>query len=231
MEVLLWAGKGGEGHRSSYSGWSELSSPVVEGYERAVHGKKALTLVKTTPSSRERVVPKMSCPTSQIAQRPGHLDLRTVGSTLFKANLQTSAFNPLKRLVGVSQFAYSVRRHLCVPDVIVDFLCEDETLFITVENIGEGPAHHVSVSFEPEVSGIHGETVISDLSLFQCLSFLPPGKAIRTPLDPVQEYFDREAPTQIQTVIYFESDTGATLSRSIEHDLRVYDTSTRTLHQ
>ncbi len=132
--------------------------------------------------------------------------------------------------MGISQFAYSVRRHLCVPDVIVDFLCNDRTLFIAVKNIGSGPAHHVSVSFEPEISGIHGETVISDLSLFRCLSFLPPGKEIRTPLDPVQEYFDREAPTQIETVIHFETDTGATLSRSIEHDLRVYDSTTQT-HQ
>ena len=132
--------------------------------------------------------------------------------------------------MGLSRFVYAVRRHLCVPDVIVDFLCDDEILFVAVENIGDGPAHHVSVSFKPEVSGIHGETVISNLSLFQCLSFLPPGKEIRTPVDPVQEYFDREAPTQIQSIIHFESDTGATLSRSIEHDLRIYDTSTRTLH-
>lgn len=132
--------------------------------------------------------------------------------------------------MGISQFAYSVRRHLYVPDVIVDFLCHDKTLFIAVENIGSGPAHHVSVSFEPEISGIHGETVISDLSLFRDLSFLPPGKEIRTPLDPVQEYFDRGAPTQIETVIHFKSDTGASLSRSIAHDLKVHDSTTHTHH-
>jgi hypothetical protein len=132
--------------------------------------------------------------------------------------------------MGLSRLAYAIRRCLRVPDVIVDFLCEDETLFVAVQNIGDGPAHHVSVSFTPEVSGIHGTTVISDLPLFRSLSFLPPGKEIRTPLDPVREYFDRDAPTQIETVIRFESDSGVALSRSIEHDLSIYDVTTRSFH-
>lgn len=132
--------------------------------------------------------------------------------------------------MGLSRLAYAIRRYFRVPDVVVDFLCEDETLFVSVENIGDGPAHDVSVSFAPEVSGIHGTAVISDLPLFRCLSFLPPGKEIRTPLDPVQKYFDRDAPTQIKTVIRFESDSGAALSRSIEHDLRIYDVTTHSFH-
>lgn len=132
--------------------------------------------------------------------------------------------------MGLSRFFYAARRHVCVPDVIVDFLCEDELLFVSVQNIGDGPAHHVSVSFTPEVTGLHGTTSVSNLSLFQHLSFLPPGREIRTPLDPVTEYFERGAPTQIETVIEFSTDTGETLSRCIEHDLRVHDTTTHSYH-
>jgi len=132
--------------------------------------------------------------------------------------------------VGFFQFLYSVQRRLRVPDVIADFLCEEETLFVAVENIGQGPAHHISVSFDPAVSGIRGTTKISALPLFQRLSFLPPGKKIRTPLDPVEQYFDRGAPTRIETVVRFESDGGAVLSRSIAHDLSVYGVPTHSSH-
>jgi hypothetical protein len=129
--------------------------------------------------------------------------------------------------VNVSKVAYTLHRYWHVPDVIVDFLCQDDLLRVSIQNIGDGPAHNVSVSFTPEVTGIHGTTRISDLPLFQRLAFLPPGKEIRTPVDPVKEYFDREAPTQLTTVIHFENDMGDALSRSIEHDLDIYDVTTQ----
>lgn len=130
--------------------------------------------------------------------------------------------------MGLSQFAYALRRRVCVPDVIVDFLCEEEILYVAIRNIGDGPAHHISVSFDPEITGIDGTTAVSDLPLFRCLAFLPPDKEIRTPLDPVKQYFDRGGPTQIQTMIQFETDTGAVLSRSLDHDLSIYTSTTRT---
>lgn len=158
------------------------------------------------------------------------LDLRATRGTLCKLDERRSASTRSGCPVGLSQLLYTVQRRLRTPDVIIDFLSEDETLFLAVENIGDGPAHQISVSFDPDVSGIHGTTVISDLPLFQRLSFLPPGKEMRTPLDPAEQYFGRGAPTRIETVVQFESDSGAVLTRSIEHDLSVYRAPTYSSH-
>lgn len=111
---------------------------------------------------------------------------------------------------------------MLVPDVIVDFVRGDEELFVTVENIGHGPAHHVSTTFEPALHGVRGSVEISELALFEHLSFLAPGKEIRTFLDTSTAYFEREAPTQITATIQFENDEGERFRRSIAHDLRVY---------
>lgn len=132
--------------------------------------------------------------------------------------------------MGLSRVASAIRRHFSVPDVIVDVVCEDDILFACLQNIGDGPAHHISVAFDPEVPVLRDTTHLSDLSLFQHLSFLPPGKEIRTPMSPVRDYFDREAPIQFTTEIRFQTDSGDALSRSIDHDLRIYDVTTQTYH-
>lgn len=117
---------------------------------------------------------------------------------------------------------YALRRHLYVPDVIVDFVQEDEKLFATIENIGKGPAHHISVSFDPTLRGVRGTVQVSDLRLFKNLSFLPPGKQVRTFVDVCPAYFDRDEPTEISVTVQFESDGGTRLKRELVHDLRIY---------
>jgi len=106
--------------------------------------------------------------------------------------------------------------------VIVDFVQEEEKLFVTIENIGQGPAHNISVSFDPELRGIRGTVQVSSLTLFKSLDFLPPGKQIRTLLDVSSGYFDRDEATDISVTIHFESDGGARLQRTLNHDLRIF---------
>lgn len=127
--------------------------------------------------------------------------------------------------VFLSRLAYRLRRQLLVPDVIVDFVREDEKLFVAVENIGRGPAHHVSTTFEPALRGVRGSVEVSELALFEHLSFLAPGKEIRTFLDTSTAYFERDAPTQITATVRFENDEGEHFRRSMSHDLRVYNGS------
>ena len=121
-----------------------------------------------------------------------------------------------------SRLAYAVRRQLCVPDVIIDFLHEDEKLFVVIENIGEGTAHRVSASFDPELWGVRGTVQVSNLPLFKHLSFLAPGKKLRTFLDVSSAYFNRDEPTLIDVTVRFEDDTGTDFKRSLTHNLSVY---------
>ena len=122
----------------------------------------------------------------------------------------------------LARLAYALRRHLCPPDVIVDFIHEDGLLFVAVKNIGDGPAECVSVRFKPALTGIHGRVTISELALFNRLSFLPPGKEIRAFVDGARVYFEREAPTEITTSIRFEDEHGTAFHRTTTHDLSIY---------
>ena len=131
----------------------------------------------------------------------------------------------------LARLAYRLRRHLLVPDVIVDFERDDEELFVTVENIGRGPAHHVSTTFEPALRGARGSVEISELALFEHIPFLAPGKEIRTLLDTTTAYFNRDDPTQVTATVQFENDEGERFRRSITHDLRVYKGSSTRVSQ
>jgi hypothetical protein len=131
----------------------------------------------------------------------------------------------------LTRLAYTLRRSLCPPDVIVDVVQEDGKLFVTIENIGQGPAHNVSVSFDPELQGVRGTVQVSNLTLFKSLDFLPPGKEIRTLLDVTSAYFDRNEPTDISVTIHFESDDGTRLQRKLNHDLRIFRGTTSSSNQ
>ena len=122
----------------------------------------------------------------------------------------------------LSRLAYALRRRLCVPDVIVDFVNDEENLFVTIENIGTGPAHAISVSFEPDLQGVRGTVKVSALRLFDNLSFLPPGREVRTFLDVTPAYFDRDEPTDISVTVRFENDGGTRFTRHLKHDLSVH---------
>jgi hypothetical protein len=124
--------------------------------------------------------------------------------------------------VSFARLAYAVRRQLCVPDVIVDFVRDGEKLFVTVENIGDGPAHHVSATFDPKLRGIRGTVAVSELPLFQNLAFLAPGRELRTFLDASAAYFDRQEPTTVTATIAFENDGGEQFTRTITHNLSIY---------
>jgi hypothetical protein len=124
--------------------------------------------------------------------------------------------------VNLSHLTYVLRSHLRSPDVIVDFACEKAKLFVVIKNIGDGPAHHVSTEFEPELQGAQGTRDVSALPLFEHLAFLAPEREIRVFVDTVSAYLGRDAPTKISATVRFEDDGGTRHERTICHDLRVY---------
>lgn len=122
----------------------------------------------------------------------------------------------------ISRLAYALRRRLHPPDVIVDVVHEDGLLFVGLENIGTGPAEHVSVTFKPDLHALRGTVPLSELALFQDLPFLSPGKSVRAFLDVGTAYFARAAPTRFTTTIRFQSEHGASFRRSSTHNLAIY---------
>ncbi len=60
------------------------------------------------------------------------------------------------------------------PEVIVDFIFDRGLLFVAVINIGDQPAHKVSVHFHQHLNGLGGTKDIATLAMFRNIEFLAP---------------------------------------------------------
>jgi hypothetical protein len=108
------------------------------------------------------------------------------------------------------------------PDVILDFVFENGTLFITIHNIGDEPALKVKTTFDKRFSGLNGTQQTSSLPLFRNIEFLAPHKEIRTLLDTSTSYFQRRQPMKIQGTISYRDRMNKRYVETIAHDLSIY---------
>ena len=108
------------------------------------------------------------------------------------------------------------------PEVLLDVVFEDGLLFLAVSNIGDAPALEVSFAFEPRLRGLGGTKDVSELDLFRHISFLAPGKEIRTLLDSSAAYFGRGEPTKFAVRCAYRDDSGRPYEATIHHDLAIY---------
>src|SRR5215470_2104771 len=75
------------------------------------------------------------------------------------------------------------------PEIIVDFQCESGMLFVLLKNIGARSAYGVRTTFDKPLVGLSGGKRISELQLFRCVEFVPPGKEFSQFIDPVTTWF------------------------------------------
>ena len=108
------------------------------------------------------------------------------------------------------------------PDVIVDFECSDGCLCVVLKNIGTESAFHVRTLFDQPFRGVQGTKVLSTLSLFKALEFMPPGKTFRQFVDPLHEYLARKEPVKLTATITYADRQGERYTETITHDLRIY---------
>ncbi|MDG6999939.1 MAG: hypothetical protein JRN15_12585 [Nitrososphaerota archaeon] len=114
------------------------------------------------------------------------------------------------------------RRAGLVPDVIVDFECEEGMLYVSIQNTGSLPAYKISVEFDKKIRGIENEKEISSLNLFKSIEFLPPGKKIRAFIDSFPSYVIRKQPMMVQTTITYSGKNRRKFVESIKHNLLIY---------
>lgn len=115
------------------------------------------------------------------------------------------------------------KNDLCTqPDVILDILYDSGLLYISVQNIGDQPAHHVRITFDQPIPGID-EQPVNDLNLFHHLEFLPPGKALHTFLNRADLYFQAEAPARFVVTVDFRDAQEKKFQNKIKHDLTIYE--------
>ena len=108
------------------------------------------------------------------------------------------------------------------PEIIVDFRFERGLLHVAVANVGDAPAHRVTVRFDKPFRGLGGACEISGLALFRRLAFLAPHKSIETFVDASSAYFRRREPTRLTADIAYLDSRGRKHARRIVHDLSIY---------
>jgi hypothetical protein len=70
--------------------------------------------------------------------------------------------------------------------------------------------------------GLGGTMVIGDLPLFRELTFLAPGREIRTLLDSSASYFASGQPTRIAAAVTYHDAAGRRHRATIRHNLEIY---------
>jgi hypothetical protein len=108
------------------------------------------------------------------------------------------------------------------PEVIVEFLFDKGLLFISVRNIGNKSATHVSAKFEQKLLGLSGTKDVSAHALFRNIEFLGPQREIVTLLDRSSSYFATRQPTKLVARVHYRDLEGNRYAETIKHDLEIY---------
>lgn len=109
-----------------------------------------------------------------------------------------------------------------VPEVILDVTFKDGLFFITLKNIGQGPAYKVRTEFDREIYGCEGTIKINSLALFKQIEFLPPSKEITIFLDMAYSYFKGKQPNLISATITYLDTQKHKHASQVKHNLEIY---------
>ena len=105
--------------------------------------------------------------------------------------------------------------------VVVDVVLDDGVLYLELANLADRPALNVTCSFDPPLVDVQGRDV-SELRLFRRVEFLGPGRRLRTLLDSVGGYFDRETTARVAIAVEFERPGEPRRATKVAHDLELY---------
>lgn len=112
------------------------------------------------------------------------------------------------------------------PHVVVDVDQVDGLLWISLVNLGDEPAHDISVRFSRKVIGI-GATAYHTLELFRDVGFLAPGRGHRVVLDRTGDHLrtlrERGVDPDFTATTTFHDDRGRAHTSTARHNLAIYD--------
>ena len=108
------------------------------------------------------------------------------------------------------------------PEVIIDFHCFQDLLFVLLKNIGTRSAYNVRTVFDQPLRGLGGQKCISELRLFRCVEFIPAGKEFSQFVDPIAEWFQQDHPSRYSITINYNDREGNSFEEQITHNLVIY---------
>ena len=107
----------------------------------------------------------------------------------------------MRRIMPAKSNNEGIRR---LPEVIVDFECEEDSLFIIIANVGFSSAHRISIRCDKEIRDFRGKQITA-MEIFRRLEFIPPGRRIRLFVNSFAAYLRGKQPLRPTfTVTYFD---------------------------
>jgi hypothetical protein len=108
-----------------------------------------------------------------------------------------------------------------LPEMIVDFECDEDLLYMVVANVGLSSAHHISIQCNKEIKDFRGKPV-TEMPLLRRLGFMPPGKKIRLFVDRFSAYAKARQPMQLSFSVTYSDRQGRQQTDVIKHDLAIF---------
>lgn len=108
------------------------------------------------------------------------------------------------------------------PEVFLDFVLEDELLYIVLKNNSLYPALNVRTSFSQPIAGLGGTKKIHAINLFRQLSYLAPERVFRVFVDRVEVFLAGLRKSEILVEIQYQNERGQAFRKRIVHDLDIY---------
>jgi hypothetical protein len=107
------------------------------------------------------------------------------------------------------------------PEVIIDFECERDSLFIVIANVGSSSAHRISIVCDKEIRDFRGKQIMR-LGIFRKLEFLPPAKKVRTFVTTFSAYLKDRQPLQLKFSVTYHDRHGRKQTDVIRHNLGIF---------
>lgn len=108
-----------------------------------------------------------------------------------------------------------------LPEVIVDFECEGDSLFIVIANVGSSSAHRISIRCDKEIRDFRGKQMTA-MEVFRRLEFMPPGRRIKLFVNSFAAYLKEKQPLRVVFIVtYFDRDQRKRTD-VIRHNLAIF---------
>jgi hypothetical protein len=108
------------------------------------------------------------------------------------------------------------------PQIIVDFEIEDGLVFISIINHSDVAAVNLQVRPDCQIPGMNGTVDVTSFAMFRRITFMAPGKKLKTLVDRYETFFKNMKRTVISFDITFQNEQREKFNKTIKHDLKIY---------
>lgn len=108
------------------------------------------------------------------------------------------------------------------PNLFIDFALEGEGLYLHYANFSDSDAYRVSVKFSQPILGFNGSKDLTQIKLFQRLTYFAPRKEFTLYIDDISRFLTTLKKSTIRITILYHNAEKKSFKKEIMHDLAIY---------